>query len=434
MFFLYLIFFICFTVLAWKKFRLAAIAFVVLLPAYLLRFDVGPLPSTVLEISFGAIFMVWLFKYAKKDWPVLKKTIGTYKIFFILVLLFLVASVIGIFVSDMVVASLGQWRAYFLEPVILFCIFVAHSSVIPSVSEESLSAIDLFWGLSLSTLSVSVYCIFQEFTGWGIATPEWTALATRRTTAFFSSPNAVGLYLGPVIILITAYLAKKFSNRVELAEKKYWQSPWFYLALIEFLSLTAVIFSKSRGAWVAIAVSMLIFIFLIGYKKFALSLSAVAIAAGLIILVIHPLNLDKSGQNRLKLWSYTETYLTASPKNFVLGTGIRQFFRKIQKPYYNDKEMERLIYPHNIFLNFWTETGLLGMLSFSGILGYGFYLANKIRKYDKITGAGLICALLAIVIHGMVDVPYFKNDLAMMFWIIVGLILMNHNKFTKPNN
>jgi hypothetical protein len=35
---------------------------------------------------------------------------------------------------------------------------------------------------------------------------------------------------------------------------------------------------------------------------------------------------------------------------------------------------------------------------------------------------GALLALVAIVVHGLVDVPYFKNDLSLEFWAIVGLV------------
>lgn len=389
-------------------FRWAVIAFIVLLPSYLLRFTVGPLPTTVLEAVFGLVFLLWLIKYGRKDWPVLLGVIKAHKFLFVCIDLFFIASVSSIFISDMPIPSLGQWRAYFLEPIIVFLILAAHKNEIRFK--------DLMWGLGLSTLSISIYCIIQEFTGWGIATPEWTALATRRATAFFSSPNAVGLYLAPVLVLMVSLLYKKF------------RFPFFLIALF---SAVALVFSKSRGAWVAVAVSLVVFLFLVGYKKIAVAIAGVVVVGALGVLIIHPINLDKSTQNRVTLWKYSMTFLTQSPKNFIFGTGIRQFFRKIQKPYYNDKVMERLIYPHDIFLNFWTEIGLVGMLAFMGILGYGFYLAQKIRKYDKIIGAGLVCMLLALVIHGLVDVPYFKNDLAMLFWVLMFTILFCYENFCQ---
>jgi len=27
-----------------------------------------------------------------------------------------------------------------------------------------------------------------------------------------------------------------------------------------------------------------------------------------------------------------------------------------------------------------------------------------------------------VIVHGMVDVPYFKNDLAVMFWVLIAMM------------
>ena len=34
---------------------------------------------------------------------------------------------------------------------------------------------------------------------------------------------------------------------------------------------------------------------------------------------------------------------------------------------------------------------------------------------------GVFAAMLAVIVHGLVDVPYFKNDLSLEFWALVGL-------------
>jgi hypothetical protein len=36
---------------------------------------------------------------------------------------------------------------------------------------------------------------------------------------------------------------------------------------------------------------------------------------------------------------------------------------------------------------------------------------------------GVLLAMVAILVHGLVDVPYFKNDLAFEFWLLAGLTL-----------
>jgi hypothetical protein len=34
---------------------------------------------------------------------------------------------------------------------------------------------------------------------------------------------------------------------------------------------------------------------------------------------------------------------------------------------------------------------------------------------------GIVLAMVSVVVHGMVDVPYFKNDLALEFWVFLGV-------------
>jgi DMSO/TMAO reductase YedYZ heme-binding membrane subunit len=34
---------------------------------------------------------------------------------------------------------------------------------------------------------------------------------------------------------------------------------------------------------------------------------------------------------------------------------------------------------------------------------------------------GVFLALIGIVVHGLFDVPYFKNDLSLEFWALLGL-------------
>ncbi len=402
------IYFLLFFFLAWKNFRLAVILFIISLPTYLIRFQLGPLPSTVLELTFGALSLAWLIKYIRYDFKKILVAMQKHKVLFIAFSLFFISSVVSVLISDLLILSLGVWRAYFLEPMILFLILIGR--------KDAVKTIDLILGLAISTLSISIYAIAQKFTGWGIATPEWVDESTRRVTAFFSSPNAVGLYLAPVLMLMIFMVIKK--SKQQSRDIKFW-----VLAVVAVLSLVAIIFTKSQGTWIGLGVGLLVFLFFLNYKKTALAVAVIGVVFALLIPSMRQVILfrDQAGQNRLRLLGYTEIFLSKSPRNFILGTGLGEFFRKVQKPYYNDKIMERLIFPHSIFINFWTETGLVGMSAMITILGYSFFLANKIKKNNIVVGAGLMGMLTVLVVHGMVDVPYFKNDLSFLFWIIMAL-------------
>ena len=45
---------------------------------------------------------------------------------------------------------------------------------------------------------------------------------------------------------------------------------------------------------------------------------------------------------------------------------------------------------------------------------------------DKALSLGLIGALVYIYIHGLVDVPFFKNDLSILFWILLAIVSAGH--------
>ncbi|HTK59632.1 MAG TPA: hypothetical protein VL283_00335, partial [Candidatus Baltobacteraceae bacterium] len=66
-----------------------------------------------------------------------------------------------------------------------------------------------------------------------------------------------------------------------------------------------------------------------------------------------------------------------------------------------------------ILLNLWSELGLAGIVVFILIMVRFFQQALATKSWT-LAGAGV-----AILVHGLVDVPYFKNDLAMLFWLLM---------------
>jgi O-antigen ligase len=402
MIFAALIFAAALLVLALKDFKRALQCLIFLLPTYLLRFKIGPLPSTFLELAFGIVFLVWLFRYFVDDIADLIQSYRRQKSFFTFVAVFFVGSFISIFISDMRWFSFGQWRAYFLEPMLLFMVLIGR--------RNNISTRDLVLPLGLSTLGISVFGIFQKLTGFTL--PD-----DGRMTSFYTSPNTVGLYLAPALLLFVSETKNFFSSN-----NKYLKAlPYFVFAL----AALAVLFSGSLGTMVGLGAATILLLTLFHKKQIAAGLIVIALCAAFVVPSTRNFvtSKDRSSGNRLTLWTYSWEYLTSSPKNFVFGTGVRQFFRKIQKPEYNPKQMERLIYPHNIFLNFWTETGLIGLIGFVGIFAYLSLFSWRILQGNRLVGAACLGALAVILVHGLVDVPYFKNDLSMMFWIIAAIIL-----------
>lgn len=312
------------------------------------------------------------------------------------------------FVAPNLIKAAGLWRAYFIEPLMFFV-------VVYNVTRKERDQRLILWSLGISTLSISLLAIFQKFTGVGIFEPSWIAPIRRRVTAMFSSPNAVGLFLGPIIALYGGWLIAEIKNKAATMAKLF----------VILLALIAIWFTKSDGTMLGLVAAAVFLAFFGWSKKWT-----TAIVLGTIILclaipltrnrVIDTVLLrDASGQNRLFLWSTAKTYLRENPKNFLLGAGILGY-AELQNEARDPLKLEPLLYPHNIILNFWTELGVAGVIAIAWLI-ISFYKKGFSLKQKWLT-LGIMAAMATVVVHGVIDVPYFKNDLSVLFWIIVALL------------
>src|SRR5207302_5844362 len=85
---------------------------------------------------------------------------------------------------------------------------------------------------------------------------------------------------------------------------------------------------------------------------------------------------------------------------------------------------EDLIYPHNLLLNFWSETGILGLLAFIWLAVQVVRTALRGLRADpwaRMMAIGALGMILSFLSHGLVDAPYFKNDQALAFWALLAI-------------
>ncbi len=402
----------------WK--RSAAVAvFAALLPTYLLRFTIPlqlivpgapALPTTLLEIFFLELFGVWLFTDGMKKgaWAPLGRWAAP-------TMLLLLGATIGVLVSPDLRAAAGLWRAYFIEPVLFFVVF---ASVIRTDEQRR----GVLIGLAACLYVVGLAAVYQKLTGFGIPDPYWQAEATRRVTAFYGYPNAIGLFAAPVIVLLAGWSAGLFFSPARRMR------PVSLLPLaVAVLGLSACLFAVSKGALIGAFAGLAVLGLLIKRLRAA---ALVAVIAGCLAVLLYPPALhlasnifalrDESGSVRGIVWSDTIRMLADHP---VFGAGLSGY-QQIVAPYHEAKYIEIFMYPHDLVLNFWSETGVIGLAGFVWLTIVLFIGAARQmrRRPGEWLPPALLAGLVAVVVHGLVDVPYMKNDLAMLFWILAGLI------------
>ena len=446
------IFCLLFAWLSWRRADLALAMTIFALPGYLIRFKVFSIPTTMLEVMILILFVVFLATNYKSlqmlqiDGKVMKRIFGGYGWG---ILLFVLFASISIFVAPDKMAALGIWKAYFIEPILFFIVFI-------NTIRDSKAFNLIINAIGASALLVALPAIFQKFTGFGFTTVSFFNEATRRVTSWYGFPNAVGLYLAPIVVLFAGLVGYKLLITTNVTNrKKLFYREYFYYVFVILTSLLAIYYARSEGALIGLAVGIIFLCLMLPEKKMR---SLVAI---ILIIIVTSISLnataanyfkskltlaDLSGQIRLQQWR--ETWTMLKENKILSGAGLAGYKTAIA-PYHqegiwlkdkNDSDWLRKIqtdekfrqehwqpteiylYPHNFILNFWSEIGLFGLLTFIGLLG--IFLRNYRRvkdAKDRKMYLVLIGVMITILIHGFVDVPYFKNDLSVWWWLVFGL-------------
>jgi O-antigen ligase len=107
----------------------------------------------------------------------------------------------------------------------------------------------------------------------------------------------------------------------------------------------------------------------------------------------------------------------------LFGAGISGYQTVMR--HYRTPNLHPEPYAHNIFLTTWSEVGLIGLAAFAVILlGLLWRAARTFGSAQDLYRPllwGIFGAWVVFIVHGLVDSPYWKNDLSLEFWILAAL-------------
>ncbi|MEO8065541.1 MAG: O-antigen ligase family protein [Candidatus Doudnabacteria bacterium] len=366
-----------------------------LLPAYLIRFRIFGLPTTLLELLI-VVFLLVSVAFINRGSIKKIKSLGRLNW---AIILFVLAGIISTAVSPQHSKALGELKAFIVEPVLFF-----YAVILVFKSNEQLK-IPLRW-LLIGAGVISLFGILQYFTYINLPLRFWgTGAEVERISSFFDYPNALALYLAPLFgyfftLMISGY--RLFKNR--------WIE-WAGLALMGI----GLLLTFSRGAWLALLASLGLLLWQKYGKKTLVPMILVIAVLLAFPAVRNRIALgfsDPSSQAHFDLMKIGADKIAASP---ILGNGLYGFRTTLQQSGFTG---EILNYPHNIFLNFWLEMGLLGLIAFCDII---FLSWQKSKKRPEVLTLAASVFLLTMILQGLTDVPYFKNDLSILFWFMIAV-------------
>jgi putative inorganic carbon (HCO3(-)) transporter len=302
-------------------------------------------------------------------------------------------------------ASLRALRTVILEPLVIIPVarwtFRRGQSVV------------VLCGLAVMIVVTACWGVLQIATGSGIA-----ADGVRRATGPYSHPNNLSFFLERATLLvgIPALLLPK------------WRRIGVVLVTVGAIGVLATL---SRGALIGAPVAVAVALWLSGRLRAIAGVVVGAIAVGGAMALFAGNRLFDSGSegsepSRLVLWRASERMIRDFP---LPGIGLDQFYvmyglRYIQPSGWPERYTS---HPHNIVLDFWLSLGIGGVLFLVIAIFWGIISMLRLRRRDDETpvrflAIGGAAALVAGLVHGMVDNAFFLPDLAVLTWFSIVLL------------
>jgi putative inorganic carbon (hco3(-)) transporter len=379
-----------------------------LTPTYLIRFQVSGLPLNFLEIAVALFLLIWIFWILRNDRT--KDFVQFVKdqprIILSAAGLFVLAGLISTVIASDKVHAFGMFVVLFIQPILCYlpAKYILREEKSKNIFLKTIAGIIFI---------ASLYGIFQYFTLTGLPSDWWgNNVEPKRAISFFGHPNTFALWLTPLLALLLPFTF--FENNKKLRT-------FYGSALV--VGLVALILSGTRGAWIGFIAATGLFVLLSKNRKVVysaiilgiLTIFVVASTPNLRYRVILPFKGEKSTVSRFSLWHTANKMIKDSP---LLGKGLYGYQNNFEK-YNTDPGLAPINHPHNIFLTFWVETGLLGLVSFLIINIYVGWHAFRNRQNPL--KFGLLLFLIAIFVHGLADSPYIINSLALTYWLVLAL-------------
>lgn len=389
-------------------------------------------PLYILRGGFNTVFFPFYFPWTFLELMILLSIIvtaitfikGRYKFKELktaidpLIGLFVLSALVALYTSYNFIGGLGILKAYIIEPILFFYCLVF---IIRQKGMNFVLAALIGVGLWLSVLAV-----LQKTLGIFVFTP--VEYYQGRMTAVYNSGNSLALFLGPIGLLVFSQF---------LSKEKYIR--WGYLGLFLFF-LLAIFLTRSRGGLVGLVAGLSVFTYAVltlksRFLRKIWYVVPLLVVSGLMIFLTYfyqnydffpidysvPYTIGDTLQIRYFLWGGTVNLLK---DHWLFGAGLNGFKTLYSNQYRPVQYQEQFQYPHNLLLTFWTEMGLFGLFTFLWLIVslFGVLIRNLSVSKRPLLGASLIAMLSYWMVHGMVDVPYFKNDLSLEFWIVAALI------------
>ncbi len=250
----------------------------------------------------------------------------------------------------------------------------------------------------------------------------FSALAGR-VVSFWSNPNVLACYLLVAFFVSFGCLIGRKNKKIK------------FLAFLSFLlSAVCLLLTWSRGAWVSVALVMVVMLLILSHK--AIPWVVFLIATGVTAFFFLPDTFvdrvssivsfsDSSVLYRINIWKGCSALLRSC---FMTGVGVGE---EAFAQGYGDfalSGIESAPHAHNLFLQITIELGIAGLVVFAILIlmlirsAFTLFRKRSFHHFSSLSGLMCLSALMALLMNGLTDYIWYNNRIYLLFWLVAGLI------------
>ncbi len=372
--------------------------------------------KTYLSINIGGILNIGVTVLAICLLLLRKSRFINYKLSTPL-LLFIGILMLSIFFSPLKIMSLRQWFRYVMPAMVYFIVLESFNN-----HKEIKKLLKFILFSSIPILIVGFYQLISRNEVHFLQD-----IGVNRIYGTLGHPNTYAMFL-IVILLLTIY--HFFESKM-----KYF---WVYLPL--FMCLVILLISTyTRVGWAAFFAAISIAGFL-KYRKFYFLFLLVGIIVFLFSTYFTSIIVERLQPNP-SFWQrfdFNQFGILLFKQNPILGHGVGSYEIISQPQFGTISQTYGLkigIAPHNDYIRFLAEGGLLGLTAFLFLMYSALKLSAKIFKstYSNLRDYGvfLISLIVAILVFGITDQGFEYADFYFWLFLAIGEIYLRNKKGSK---
>lgn len=343
--------------------------------------------SIILLILF---FLIYLIKH--RDFLYFKDLILRYKGILYSFLIILISMAISNIINDVNIDSWKIQFAYIYRYVLMFIILLYFYS--KEIFTKKILYIFLLFSLSVQSFDG----LYQSILGYDFFKHNLGNLE-EGLTGFTFNRNIFALIVGLGVLLCVFSIKIKKSNKIN-----------FIVILLGFIFIFCTLFSYSRAVWVALFLSLFIYLF-INLKSIKINhilyVISIFLVIGIAFVYVDSLQnrldllLNGNSSNRDKIWLYTLNLIQQKP---IFGWGLDTWSIIGLKDYAN---------VHNSILEILLYLGIFGFFSFT------YFFINILKEINYYKNSSAFCVLIYLIVISFFDQDIFTGKIYLSFFTIL---------------